>query len=120
AGGRPVPIDGGTRWGRDFRGLWGLDTRDRFGGERAPAGPRYERDGSVRGAWANPAGWAGLLKIAPGSEDVARLLAERVTELEGEMSELDAIIVSERHELRRLRAEACSLDAHVPAEALAA
>ena len=40
-------IDDETPWVRDYRGLWGLDTRDRFGGERAPAGPRYERDGTV-------------------------------------------------------------------------
>ena len=35
-----------TPWVRDYRGLWGLDTQDAFGGERAPAGPRYERDGA--------------------------------------------------------------------------
>jgi hypothetical protein len=50
----PVLIDDETSWVRDYRGLWGLDTRDRFGGERAPSGPRYERDGSVRMSWANP------------------------------------------------------------------
>ena len=31
--------------GRDFSGLWGLDTDDPFGGERAPAGPRYSATG---------------------------------------------------------------------------
>jgi hypothetical protein len=54
-----VLIDDETPWVRDYRGLWGLDTRDRFGGERAPSGPRYERDGSVRASWANPLGWSG-------------------------------------------------------------
>jgi hypothetical protein len=44
----PVLIDDQTPWVRDYRGLWGLDTGDPFGGERAPAGPRYERDGAVR------------------------------------------------------------------------
>src|SRR5947209_979627 len=39
-------IDDNTSWVRDYRGLWGLDTEDHFGGERAPAGPRYEREGT--------------------------------------------------------------------------
>ena len=61
----PVLIDDQTPWVRDYRGLWGLDTGDPFGGERAPAGPRYERDGSVRLSWSDPVGWAGLDKEAP-------------------------------------------------------
>jgi hypothetical protein len=61
----PVLIDDAAPWVCDYRGLWGLDTRDRFGGERAPSGPRYERNGSVRSAWANPLGWAGLIKVPP-------------------------------------------------------
>jgi hypothetical protein len=31
----PVVIDDDTPWVRDYRGLWGYDTRDPFGGERA-------------------------------------------------------------------------------------
>ena len=53
---RPVLIDDRTPWVHDYRGLWGLDTGDPFGGERAPAGPRYERGGSVRLCWSDP--WA--------------------------------------------------------------
>ncbi|HLI00768.1 MAG TPA: hypothetical protein VKV06_08275, partial [Acidimicrobiales bacterium] len=68
--GQPQPwqahlIDDDTAWVHDYRGLWGLDTDDRFGGERAPAGPRYERQGSVRRAWSDPLGWAGLLDVTP-------------------------------------------------------
>ena len=70
----PVLIDDETPWVRDYRGLWGLDTRDRFGGERAPSGPRYERDGSVRTSWSNPLGWAGLLKIPPHDGEIADAL----------------------------------------------
>jgi hypothetical protein len=58
-------VDDQTPWVRDFRGLWGLDTQDVFGGERAPAGMRYERNGSVRQSWAQPVAWAGLDKEAP-------------------------------------------------------
>ena len=53
----PVLIDDTTPWLRDYRGLWGLETGDPFGGERAPAGPRYERTGSVRRCWSDP--WDG-------------------------------------------------------------
>ncbi len=61
----PVVVDDQTPWVRDFRGLWGLDTQDVFGGERAPAGMRYERNGTVRQSWAQPVAWAGLDKEAP-------------------------------------------------------
>jgi hypothetical protein len=115
----PVPIDEETPWVRDYTGLWGLDTQDRFGGERAPAGPRYDRDGSVRTAWASPAGWAGLLKIPPRIDEVAALLAERVTSLESELAELDASIEAELRTVRRLRAGARSLDGYAPARTLA-
>jgi hypothetical protein len=116
----PVLIDEETSWVRDYRGLWGLDTRDRFGGERAPAGPRYERDGSVRSAWANPLGWAGLLKIPPTDEEVAPLLSERVTQLDAKLAELDSSVHKEQAALRRARAEARSLAEYGPTRALAA
>jgi hypothetical protein len=115
----PVLIDDETPWVRDYRGLWGLDTRDRFGGERAPAGPRYERDGSVRSSWANPLGWAGLLKVAPDEDEVGLPLAERISALEREISGLDAKIDDARIELRGLRAQARSLRTSDHARALA-
>jgi hypothetical protein len=114
----PVLIDDETRWVRDFRGLWGLDTRDRFGGERAPAGPRYERDGSVRTSWANPLGWAGLLKVPPDEAEFARPLAHRVSSLDQEIGELDASIDAGRAELRGLRLQARSLTSHDYARSL--
>ncbi|MDD2859332.1 MAG: hypothetical protein PHU75_11745, partial [Candidatus Nanopelagicales bacterium] len=73
-----VVIDDDTPWVRDYRGLWGHDTRDRLGGERGPAGPRYERDGSVRQSWADPVGWAGLGKVAPNPADEAALMQARM------------------------------------------
>jgi hypothetical protein len=107
-----ILIDDETPWLRAYRGLWGLDTRDRFGGERAPAGPRYERDGSVRSSWVNPLGWAGLLKISPDDAEVTNLLTEHVGKLELELSELDAGIEAERSALRSLRVAARSLEHH--------
>ena len=115
----PVPINEDTPWVRDYRGLWGLDTRDRFGGERAPSGPRYERDGSVRTSWANPVGWAGLQKISPREDHVAAELADRVAELEREISELDAAIDAGRADLRGFRAQTRSLASQEQARAVA-
>jgi hypothetical protein len=62
-----VPFDDADPWVGIFRGLWGLDTDDPTGGERAPAGPKFNRDGTIRAAWADPVGWAGLHKVVPPS-----------------------------------------------------
>lgn len=87
-----VVIDDETPWVRDYRGLWGHDTRDRLGGERGPAGPRYNRDGTVRMSWSDPVGWAGMAKVCPNPalEHAAlhaqeRALAERIATTEGEL-----------------------------------
>jgi hypothetical protein len=74
----PVVVDDDTAWVRDYRGLWGHDTRDRLGGERGPAGPRYERDGTVRASWGDPVGWAGLAKVAPNPDDERAWVAQRI------------------------------------------
>ena len=115
----PVLISDQTPWVRDYRGLWGLDTRDRFGGERAPSGPRYERDGSVRVSWSNPLGWAGLQKIQPDEDNIVAAVQGRIVSLDQELSELDAQIDADRAALRGLRAEARSLSGHDYARALA-
>ena len=114
----PVVIDDDTSWVQGYRGLWGLDTHDRFGGERAPAGPRYERSGLVRTSWQNPLGWAGLLKVPPNDDDLSELLADRIATLDREIAQLDASIAVERVELRGLRAQALSLGRYAPARAL--
>jgi hypothetical protein len=107
-----VLIDELTPWVRDYRGLWGLDTEDHFGGERAPAGPRYERNGSVRLSWSDPLGWAGLLKVSPTSEELGPPLRERVTMLKGDLATHDRAIAAKLAELRRVAAEVRSLEAH--------
>jgi hypothetical protein len=99
----PVLIDDETPWVRDYQGLWGLDTGDPFGGERAPAGPRYERGGSVRLSWSDPVGWAGLDKEPPSQAVEAQVIKDRMAELDAWITaaaaELDAI----GDELRRAR-----------------
>lgn len=70
--------------------MWGHDTRDRLGGERGPAGPRYERDGTVRQSWADPVGWAGMAKVAPNPRVEAELVTSRLADLDHRLAELDA------------------------------
>jgi len=106
---RPELIDDDTPWVRGFRGLWGLDTRDAFGGERAPAGPRYERNGSVRSSWADPLGWAGLDTVPPTAADEASDLRARLDALTRRLQVLDETVATERAALRGLRAQARSL-----------
>lgn len=92
-------IDDDTSWVRDFRGLWGRDTRDQLGGERGPAGPRYQRDGSVRQSWADPVGWAGLAKVTPDPAVERQLVEERNQRDIARLAELDTEITALRHEL---------------------
>jgi hypothetical protein len=105
-----VLVHDDTPWVRDFRGLWGLDTRDRLGGERAPAGPRYERGGAVRHAWQDPLGWAGLHKVAPSADLTDDLLHERVEQIDTELIALEDRLERAREELRRHRVVALTLD----------
>ncbi|GAA4243566.1 hypothetical protein GCM10022255_003170 [Dactylosporangium darangshiense] len=100
----PVLIDDDTPWIRAYRGLWGLDTRDHFGGERAPAGPRYERDGAVRPGWANPVAWAGLDEEYPTAEHGAVLRESRASWLERRLAEIAVEIDVHRRTSRELRA----------------
>mgnify|MGYP006268360525 CR=1 FL=1 len=97
----PRLLDPWVPWVADFRGLWGLDTTDRTGGERAPSGPRFNRDGSIRQSWVDPVGYAGLQKVAPPSmaDDIRR---ERLEQLEREADALHAEFDAAR---TRLRAE---------------
>jgi hypothetical protein len=78
----PVLIDDSTDWVDGYRGLFGLDTHDRFAGERAPAGPKYGRTGTIRQSWNDPLGFAGLAKTTPPHRAPAEIRAR--------MSELDA------------------------------
>ncbi len=96
----PEVIDDDTSWVRGYRGLWGHDTRDRLGGERGPAGPRYERDGTVRASWAGPVGWAGLAKVAPSPSVERELLARRGELIQTRLDELEVDISTTSEDLR--------------------
>jgi len=85
----PILIGDDTPWVDAYRGLFGLDTFDRFAGERAPAGPKYGRGGTVRQTWNDPIGWAGLTKVAPPFR-APTALRDRLAELEAELEVLRA------------------------------
>jgi hypothetical protein len=100
----PVCISDADGWVDGYRGLWGLDTWDPFGGERAPSGPKYNRDGTVRLSWRDPLAWAGLDKVLPPSraeEAVCNLLAA----YDKEAAALAAEIETQRVVVRNLELE---------------
>lgn len=101
---RPVLLTEDSDWAQNYRGLWGLDTRDPFEGESAPAGPKFNRAGTVRTSWHNPVGWAGLLKVAP-PRAAAVLLRERIDELTVELDEVEQRIVILGRDLPQLGLE---------------
>ena len=100
----PVLVDDETPWLRAFKGLWGLDTGDPFGGERAPAGPRYERGGTVRLSWSDPVGWAGLDKELPSAAAAQRAIEDRIAELDIQLAVTQDELGSQSRELRGVRA----------------
>ena len=105
----PIILNENTPWIDHYRGLWGYDTGDPFGGERAPAGPKFNRDGTVRLSWHNPLGWAGLLKVAPSTQSINRLrhhiieLEQKLKETEQEIAMLRNFLHTQELEVRALQ-----------------
>ncbi|MDD1758951.1 MAG: hypothetical protein LUQ22_09505 [Methanotrichaceae archaeon] len=104
----PILITESMSWAQDYRGLWGLDTKDRFGGERGPAGPKFNRDGTVRVSWYDPLGWAGLDKVIPPKNEVSELEAH-IEALSAEYVHLENALEEKRTKLRLLNLEVQSL-----------
>lgn len=99
----PVLVDDQTPWVRDYRGLWGLDTQDVFGGERAPAGLRYERNGRIRQSWAQPVAWAGLDKEAPTESEAVADLRQVQGDLQERLEQVTGDLEQARERLRAAR-----------------
>jgi hypothetical protein len=95
-----VVIDDTIPWVRDYRGLWGLDTRDPLGGERAPAGPRFERSGAVRQSWRQPVAWAGLDGQPPTAAMARAASLDELQRLRGELVDVEAQVAERRRRLR--------------------
>jgi hypothetical protein len=106
----PILISDEVGWVDGYRGLWGLDTRDPIGGERAPAGPKYNRNGGVRQSWFDPLGWAGMDKVMPPPR-VPGEVEERIAELEAETQALEGQIEEKREAARELALEVEALRA---------
>lgn len=104
----PIIISDEVDWVDGYRGLWGLDTWDPLGGERAPSGPKYNRDGSVRQSWSDPLGWAGLDKVPPPGEAVPKM-EQLLVDLERQQRELAVKIDEQRAGLRKLELETSAL-----------
>ncbi len=61
-----------------YPGLWGRYVDDPIRGEDAPAGPRFNRDGSVRTSWYDPVGWAELTAVPSTTREIPAAQAELV------------------------------------------
>jgi hypothetical protein len=107
----PVLIDESTPWVSQYRGLWGLYARDPISGENAPAGPKYDRDGSPRRAWYDPVGFAGLDKEPP-PPVAAELLEQDCTLLGLRQEELEQVIGKKATELNALGVQSAGLEGH--------
>jgi hypothetical protein len=96
----PVPS-----WISDYRGLWGLYTRDPFEGEDAPAGPMYDRDKTISREWFDPVGWAGLDKVPTRAEEL-EIIKGRQAELEESRDLLRSELQEKSNELKALGMDA--------------
>jgi hypothetical protein len=105
----PILISDQSAWVDGYRGLWGLDTWDPLGGERAPAGPKYNRNGSIRLSWRDPLAWCGLDKTPPPGQAIAAA-EEVLNELAEEQTRLSGQIDAQRLRVRKLAAEVGALN----------
>lgn len=99
-----VVLDERQPWVPMYSGLWGLSVQDPFQGEDAPAGPMYNRDGSVRLSWSDPVAFAELDLEPPPSEEPA-LLRQRVAAAGARTEVLATIIPERQQELAGIGAE---------------
>lgn len=105
----PVLIDKSTPWVSQFRGLWGLFAKDPISGENAPAGPMYNRDGSPRGSWYDPLGFAGLDKEPPPPQ-AQSMLEQNCREITQRQAVLDRSIPEKAEALQALGIKAKGME----------
>ena len=105
---QPILVSDELGWVDAYRGLWGLDTGDRMAGERAPAGPKYTRTGSVRQSWNDPLSFVGL-GGAPTPDATRDALLARATALEAERDDVERQAASLAAELPPLSVEVRAL-----------
>ena len=103
-----ILIDPPPPWVMKYRGLWGYFARDPISGENAPAGVRYNRDGSIRQAWYDPLGWAGLDKVPP-PDRVISITNDRRAEINAERETIRQSILEKQNRLYIMGTEACAM-----------
>ncbi|HRW04861.1 MAG TPA: hypothetical protein P5121_07190 [Caldilineaceae bacterium] len=106
--GEPRLLNPTPPWVSMYRGLWGLYTQDPFAGEDAPAGPMYNRDGTVRRAWYDPVGWAGLDKVTP-TDEVAERVEEEKERIRDRQVQTRTTVDEMAAELQRLGVQAAAM-----------
>ena len=113
----PVVIEPPPDWVMNFRGLWGYYAQDPFSGEDAPAGPRYNRDGTVRLAWFDPLGWGGLDKVVPPVQEMEMIKSRKVAILDRIQDLIEEInSLQEIHYQRGIDLQAISKTSHLQGE----
>ena len=100
----PRLLDPPPGWTAHYRGLWGLYTRDPFEGEDAPAGPMYNRDGSVARPWYDPVGWAGLDKV-PTLTETLRTVHKQQAAVAARRATLQAEVEEKSRQLKGMGVE---------------
>jgi hypothetical protein len=107
----PRRLDPVPAWASNYRGLWGLYARDPISGENAPAGPLYDRDGTMRRAWYAPLSWAGLDKVPPPDEALLHL-QDRRAQIVARRADLAGVISDKNQELIGLGVETAAMQGH--------
>jgi len=106
-----ILIDENVPWVGRYRGLWGLFARDPISGENAPGGPMFNRDGTPRGAWYDPLGFAGLDRVPPPPE-VLRLLEKDCSDMSYRQTVLQSLVPDKTAELHSLGLKLRSMERH--------
>jgi len=106
--GEPCLLDPTPAWAMKYRGLWGLYARDPISGENAPAGPVYNRDGTMRRSWYDPFGWAGLDKV-PLPEKMLDQVQAQLAEIEARRAATEQTIAEKTRALIALGVEAAAM-----------
>jgi hypothetical protein len=107
----PILLSPSPIWASQYRGLWGVYVRDPFAGENAPAGPLYNRDGTVRRSWFDPLGWSGIEKVPP-SQDALKLVLDRCAQIDRDRANLASEIEEKSQRLTILGVEKVAMIGH--------
>jgi hypothetical protein len=104
----PLLLDPVPGWLEEYRGLWGFYAKDPVSGENAPAGPKFNRDGTIRRSWHNPLGWSGLQKVKPPGSMTETLQAQ-IADLLAAQQRDRAAAAEQQEQLTQLYIQRCAI-----------